>query len=91
MEKIKNITRIFDCKQDSVALFDLDGTLLDGDLGETSYYVMMLLAAKGDELLDWRLMQSHYSGARQVITDGGDHGLSDFELYLEQVLSFCGI
>ena len=51
----------------------------------------LLLAAKGDELLDWRLMQSHYSGARQVITDGGDHGLSDFELYLEKVLSFCGI
>lgn len=49
MEKIKNITRIFDCKQDSVALFDLDGTLLDGDLGETSYYVMMLLAAKGEK------------------------------------------
>ena len=51
----------------------------------------LLLAAKGDELLDWRLMQSHYHGAHQVIVDGGDHGLSDFGLYLEKVLSFCGI
>ncbi|MBS7404736.1 MAG: esterase [Oxalobacter sp.] len=51
----------------------------------------LLLAAKGDELLDWCLMQSHYHGAHQVIVDGGDHGLSDFGLYLEKVLSFCGI
>lgn len=51
----------------------------------------LLLAAKGDELLDWRLMRSHYRGAHQVILDGGDHGLSDFGLYLEKVLSFCGI
>ena len=51
----------------------------------------LLFAAKGDELLDWRLMQSHYRGSHQVILDGGDHGLSDFGAYLEKVLSFCGI
>ena len=51
----------------------------------------LLLAAKGDELLDWRLMLSHYRGANQIVLDGGDHGLSGFGLYLEKVLSFCGI
>ena len=51
----------------------------------------LLLAAKGDELLDWRLMRSHYQGAHQIVLEGGDHGLTDFGLYLEKVLSFCGI
>ena len=36
----------------------------------------LLLAAKGDELLDWRLMRSHYQGAHQIVLEGGDHGLS---------------
>ena len=51
----------------------------------------LLLAATGDELLDWRLMQSHYAGARQIIIEGGDHGLSGFGAYVETVLAFCGI
>ena len=51
----------------------------------------LLLAAKGDELLDWRLMRSHYQGAHQIVLEGGDHSLTDFGLYLEKVLSFCGI
>lgn len=51
----------------------------------------MLLAATGDELLDWRLMQAHYQGASQTIIEGGDHGLSCFGQYLEKVLRFCGI
>ncbi len=51
----------------------------------------LLLAAKGDELLDWRLMQGHYRGAHQIIIEGGDHGLSGFEQYLKIVLRFCGI
>lgn len=51
----------------------------------------LLLAATGDELLDWRLMQAHYQGARQIIIEGGDHGLSCFEQYLKKVLRFCGV
>lgn len=49
----------------------------------------LLLAAKGDELLDWREMVAHYPGAVQWIIEGSDHGLSDFGLYLERVLEFA--
>ena len=51
----------------------------------------MLIAAKGDALLDWRLMQSCYPGAQHLILEGGDHGLSDFPVYLDAVFRFCGI
>lgn len=50
-----------------------------------------LLAATGDEVLDWRQMVAHYPGARQLVVEGSDHGISDFELYLEPVLAFCRI
>lgn len=48
-----------------------------------------LIAAKGDEVLDWREMVAHYPGARQRVIDGSDHGLSDFDQYLDDVLAFC--
>ncbi len=48
-----------------------------------------LLAATGDEVLDWRQMVAHYAGARQRVIDGSDHGLSDFAQYLDEVLAFC--
>lgn len=50
-----------------------------------------LIAATGDEVLDWREMTGHYQGARQLIIEGGDHALSDFSKYLDDVLHFCGI
>lgn len=50
-----------------------------------------LLAATGDEVLDWREMLGHYPGARQHVIEGSDHGISEFDRYLDQVLSFCGI
>ncbi|MDF3035218.1 MAG: hypothetical protein K0S28_492 [Paucimonas sp.] len=50
----------------------------------------LLIVAKGDELLDWREMTSHYLNANQVVLEGGDHGLSDFDAYLDQVIDFCG-
>lgn len=49
-----------------------------------------LLAATGDEVLDWREMQAHYPAARQLIIQGSDHGMSDFAQYSEQVLAFAG-
>ncbi len=49
----------------------------------------LLLAATGDEVLDWRDMVAHYPGARHVIIQGGDHGISDFATYAEAVLAFC--
>jgi predicted esterase YcpF (UPF0227 family) len=50
-----------------------------------------LVAATGDEVLDWREMTDHYHGVRQRIIQGGDHALSDFEEYVNEVLAFCGI
>lgn len=50
-----------------------------------------LVAATGDELLDWREMVAAYPGARQRVIDGSDHGLSDFSTYLDDVLAFCGV
>ncbi|MGE4339105.1 MAG: YqiA/YcfP family alpha/beta fold hydrolase [Pigmentiphaga sp.] len=51
----------------------------------------LLLAATGDELLDWRDMRDHYAGARQIILEGGDHAFSAFAEWLPQVLEFAGV
>jgi hypothetical protein len=48
-----------------------------------------LVAATGDEVLDWREMVAHYPRARHRIINGSDHGLSDFSKYVEEVLAFC--
>ncbi|MCL1886407.1 MAG: esterase [Betaproteobacteria bacterium] len=50
-----------------------------------------LIAATGDELLDFRLMRAHYSQARQIIIEGSDHSLSEFPDYLDAILSFSGL
>ena len=50
-----------------------------------------LIAATGDELLDWREMTAHYPHARQIVIEGSDHGLSGIEPYLDAVLAFGGI
>jgi predicted esterase YcpF (UPF0227 family) len=50
-----------------------------------------LMAATGDEILDWREMVSHYPGARHRIIEGSDHGISEFADYAEEVLAFCGV
>jgi predicted esterase YcpF (UPF0227 family) len=50
-----------------------------------------LVAATGDEVLDWREMVAHYPGARQCVIEGSDHGISDFSEHLDSVLGFCGI
>ena len=48
-----------------------------------------LLAASGDEVLDYRRMLAHYPGAHTHLIDGGDHAISDFAKYLDPVLQFC--
>jgi predicted esterase YcpF (UPF0227 family) len=50
-----------------------------------------LIAATGDEVLNWRDMVAHYPQARQYVIQGSDHGLSDFAGYADQVLAFCGV
>ncbi|MFC4278920.1 YqiA/YcfP family alpha/beta fold hydrolase [Achromobacter aloeverae] len=48
-----------------------------------------LVAATGDEVLDWQEMRDFYAGCRQRIIAGSDHGISDFEKYLPEVLEFA--
>lgn len=50
-----------------------------------------LLAATGDEVLDYREMVAHYAGARQHVIEGGDHAISEFPRHVEEVLAFCGL
>lgn len=49
------------------------------------YYALI---AKGDEVLDWREMSAHYPGAQLRLLEGGDHALSNFALYLDEILAF---
>lgn len=48
-----------------------------------------LLAAKGDEVLDYRAMVAHYAGARQLVLEGSSHALPEFPDMLDAVLAFC--
>ncbi|MDR6395613.1 YqiA/YcfP family alpha/beta fold hydrolase [Herbaspirillum seropedicae] len=50
-----------------------------------------LIAATGDEVLDWREMVAHYPLARQTVIQGSDHGIAEFADYLDEVLAFCGV
>ena len=48
-----------------------------------------LLAATGDEVLDWRQMRDQYPGAHQHIIEGSDHAITEFSAYIERVAAFC--
>ncbi len=50
----------------------------------TRYYLM---AAKGDEVLDWREMVDWYQGCELRLLEGSDHGISDFREWLPEVLA----
>ncbi|MGE8397629.1 MAG: YqiA/YcfP family alpha/beta fold hydrolase [Comamonas sp.] len=47
--------------------------------------------AKGDEVLDWRQMVARYPQAEQVILEGGDHAISDFDSHLSRILDFLDL
>ncbi len=49
------------------------------------------LIAKGDEVLDWHEMTARYPGSHQVVMEGGDHAISNFENYLPHVLTFLNL
>jgi len=51
----------------------------------------LLLAATGDEVLDYRAAVARYRGCRQIVIEGSDHGMSDFENYVDAVIEFCGV
>jgi predicted esterase YcpF (UPF0227 family) len=48
-----------------------------------------LLAATGDEVLDYRDMVARYEGAQQHVIEGSDHAISEFPQYVDEVLEFC--
>jgi predicted esterase YcpF (UPF0227 family) len=51
----------------------------------------LLLAATGDEVLDYRDMLAKYPGANTRVIAGSDHGLGEFADYVDDVLAFCGL
>ena len=48
-----------------------------------------LVAATGDEVLDYREMLAHYPGARTKLIEGSDHGISEFAAYVDDVIAWC--
>ena len=51
----------------------------------------LLLAETGDEVLDYRQAVAKYSGARQIVLEGGDHSFTRWDDYLDTVLEFAGV
>ncbi|MEM5405249.1 YqiA/YcfP family alpha/beta fold hydrolase [Paraburkholderia unamae] len=48
-----------------------------------------LVAATGDEVLDYREMLAHYPGVPTHLIEGSDHGISEFADYVDEVIRFC--
>jgi len=51
----------------------------------------LLMVETGDDVLDYRQALERYSGAQQMVIDGGDHGFSDFSAHMGRALEFCGV
>jgi len=49
----------------------------------------LLVAATGDELLDWHEMVDFYPNANHEVIEGSDHGITEYPLYLDQVVHFA--
>jgi predicted esterase YcpF (UPF0227 family) len=47
---------------------------------------ILAIVAKGDEVLDWREMTARYAQGPLKLIAGGDHGLSDFESHVPDLL-----
>ncbi|HEX7648874.1 MAG TPA: YqiA/YcfP family alpha/beta fold hydrolase [Noviherbaspirillum sp.] len=75
----------FEFKRDYIA--ELEALAVERITRPERYFLM---AATGDEVLDWREMTAHYPGARQHVIEGSDHGISEFAQYVDEVLAFCG-
>ena len=52
---------------------------------------LFLVAATGDEVLDYRAMLDRYAACPTRLIEGSNHALSDFPAYLPEVLRFCGL
>ena len=51
----------------------------------------LLMLQTGDETLDYREAMEKYSACPSIIEQGGSHEFSDFERYLDKILSFCNV
>lgn len=51
----------------------------------------LAVIAKGDEVLDWLEMLSTYGQDQVRLIEGSDHGLSDFERHLPEILEFLSL
>jgi uncharacterized protein len=49
----------------------------------------MAIITKGDEVLKWREMTERFPAGTMRLLEGGDHAISDFEMYADEVLVFC--
>ena len=74
----------FEFKRDYIA--ELEALAVERITRPERYFLM---AATGHEVLDWREMTAHYSGARQHVIEGSDHGIAGFAQYVDEVLDFC--
>ncbi len=63
------------------------GQIADDGFSRPQRY--MTIIAKGDEVLDWREMTARYPAEKALLLEGGDHAISDFEMYADDVLAFC--
>lgn len=48
----------------------------------------LLLVETGDVVIDYREAVAYFSGARQIVLEGGDHGFTRFMDYLPQIAEF---
>jgi predicted esterase YcpF (UPF0227 family) len=48
-----------------------------------------LIAATGDEVLDWREMVAHYPNAKHLVIEGSNHAIDEFSRYIDQIMAFC--
>jgi predicted esterase YcpF (UPF0227 family) len=76
----------FDFKREYID--ELNSLAVDAVTRPERYF---LLAATGDEVLDWHEMVRHYPRAHHRVIDGSDHGISDFVDHVDDVLAFCGV
>jgi predicted esterase YcpF (UPF0227 family) len=51
----------------------------------------LLMVEMGDELLDHRRTIGYFSGAKQIVIEGGDHELKAFPQQLSEVVEFAGV
>ena len=51
----------------------------------------LAIIAQGDEVLDWREMVARYPQARQIVLEGGEHALLNFQDYLPAVAEFLAL